>query len=60
MKFHLKLFMIKKTIFIIMKFWSIIIRTIKEIKVDFIEYILIDKNNWKFFDSKSGKINDLQ
>jgi len=25
-----------------------------------IEYILIDKNNWKFFDSKSGKINDLQ
>lgn len=32
----------------------------KGIKVDSIEYILIDKNNWKFFDSKSGKINELQ
>ncbi|WP_374441906.1 hypothetical protein [Epilithonimonas sp.] len=32
----------------------------KGIKTDSLEYILIDGNNWKFYDSKSKKINDLQ
>ncbi|MFZ4930316.1 hypothetical protein ACL9RH_14370 [Chryseobacterium sp. Mn2064] len=32
----------------------------KGIKVDSLEYILVDENVWKFYDSSSKKINDLQ
>lgn len=32
----------------------------KGIRTDSLEYILINENNWKFYDAKSGKINDLQ